>query len=82
MKRNLIIGIVAIVLAVGSFVATNNAAALTVALIAAIAPAASTAFGRATRSCSSSFNTPAPQVSRLNWASPSRARRFRATAFA
>lgn len=48
MKRNLIVCIVAIVLAVGSFVATNNAAALTVALIAIIAPAASMAFGRAT----------------------------------
>lgn len=48
MKRNLIICIIAIVLSVGSFVATNSAAALTVALIAIIAPAASTAFGRAT----------------------------------
>lgn len=48
MKRNLVICIIAFALSVGSFIATNEPAALTVAFIAFIAPGASMAFGRAT----------------------------------
>lgn len=48
MKRNLVICAIAVLLGAGAFVATNTAAALAATFVAAVAPTASIAFGRAT----------------------------------
>lgn len=48
MKRNWIICLLAVVLAAGTFVATNSAAALALAGVSVLAPVASILFGRAT----------------------------------